>query len=105
MKSRFQYSLRGLMITIAVGSIVLTLGSFVANWVAGPVISGARLRRIEPGMTQHQVIEILGEPQSRKEGEWHYERIGNPGWVEVWFDDDGRVQEVNDESVFPPHAR
>jgi hypothetical protein len=32
---------------------------------------------------------------------WEYSRWGNAGYVDVHFDEAGRLQSVNDESVFP----
>ncbi len=53
-------------------------------------------------MTKPQVCELLGEPQD-SEGvhQWEYWRWGNAGWVEVHFNREGAVLEVNDESVIP----
>lgn len=63
------------------------------------------LRQIVPGTTKAEVRDILGEPEGDEgSGTWLYERWGNAGWVEVYFDENGAVCEVNDESVFPPNT-
>jgi hypothetical protein len=55
-----------------------------------------------PGMTKTEVKDVLGEPQNRpSEHEWEFWRWGNAGWVEVWFNNNGTVNYVNDESAFP----
>lgn len=60
------------------------------------------LRQVAPGMTKADVRALLGEPQDRDhECQWEYSRWGNAGWVEVFFDENGTVAYVNDESVFP----
>ncbi|NQT16793.1 MAG: hypothetical protein HQ582_28810 [Planctomycetes bacterium] len=61
------------------------------------------LRQVVPGITKAEVRDILGEPAEGEDSHtWVYQRWGNAGWVEVCFDEDGAVVEVNDESVFPP---
>jgi hypothetical protein len=53
-------------------------------------------------MTEAEVIQILGAPPVIVHpGDWHYSRWGNPGWLEVSFDERGRFIGVNDESAFP----
>ncbi len=54
------------------------------------------IRRIQPGMTKAEVIEILGRPDGRDSDDncWHYYRSEDrdPYWIS--FDDDGRVSPV-----------
>ncbi|MGE0376831.1 MAG: hypothetical protein AB7Q45_15585 [Planctomycetaceae bacterium] len=72
-------------------------------WIGGPVVSAWRLRQITPGMSAAEVEQRLGPPEAGESDPqcWIYSRIGNPGWVEIHFDVQGRVLEVNDESPFP----
>ena len=74
----------------------------VVSGLFGPIIPQSRLRLIQSGMTEQDVIRLLGDPTSRTtDGELVYERQGNPGWVIVCFDNDGLVSYVDDESAFP----
>lgn len=61
----------------------------------------SQLNRLTIGMTKDEVRSVLGEPQKTGKDYWEYSRFGNQGWVEIHFDDAGRLAEVNDESVFP----
>jgi hypothetical protein len=55
-------------------------------------------------MTKSEVRAILGTPQMiQGDREWVYSRWGNPGWVEVYFDEKGLLNRMNDESPFPLH--
>lgn len=96
-KRRPQFRIRHLL--IATAAVAVGLGLFFQ--MAGPVIPAGKLNRLRPGMTQAEVIRILGRPQWDDGGEWVYERWGNPGWVEVRFDGEGRFAGINDESPFP----
>lgn len=60
------------------------------------------LRQIAPGMTKAEVRDVLGDPQNREgDYQWEYRRWGNAGWVEVFFNKEGTVDYVNDESAYP----
>ena len=52
-------------------------------------------------MSKEQVVELLGQPSQIANDEWYYERVGNPGWVDVRFGEDGKVLGMGDESAFP----
>ncbi|HBO45266.1 MAG TPA: hypothetical protein DD670_15325 [Planctomycetaceae bacterium] len=79
--------------------IVIALGVYV---MAGPVVPRSHLRQLKQGMSKSEVRAILGNPETAEEDrEWVYSRWGNPGWVEVYFDAEGRFDRVNDESPFP----
>mgnify|MGYP003333851251 CR=1 FL=1 len=86
---------------------IVGLGLFIGLcWLIeamiGPAVPRSRLRQIQPGMTKSEVRKLLGKPRG-VEGDWQWEfaRPLNVGWVEIWFDDQGCVTEINDESVFP----
>ena len=53
-------------------------------------------------MTKDAVHDVMGKPESIDDDMWIYSRPLNAGWVEMWFDEDGRLDGINDESVFPP---
>jgi hypothetical protein len=70
-------------------------------WIAGPVFPASTLLSLR-GKTREEVRQILGEPSRiLEDGDWHYSRPLNPGWIEVSFDSDGRICGVNDEQVDP----
>lgn len=66
-----------------------------------PAMPRALVRQIQTGMTQAEVEHILGSPRDVRNDDWYYSRLGNQGWLAVSFDHQGRVVNVNDESVFP----
>ncbi len=70
--------------------------------VTGPVIPRSYLRQLKPGMTKSEVSAILGPPPVVQHDQaWVYSRWGNAGWVEVYFDGEGRFDHINDESPIP----
>lgn len=86
----------------AMSSLLVTL-ALPAFIIARPAYNRTALSKILKGMTKQQVSTILGPPERiNGEHEWEYSRWGNAGWVEVWFDENALVREINDESVFPP---
>lgn len=85
--------------------IVALLGMFIlcggAWWILGPVIPAKTLVSLRAA-TQADVRRVLGEPTEVMEhGDWIYRRRGNPGWVAIAFDGEGRVWTINDEQVDP----
>ena len=69
----------------------------------GPAVPLRVLEKIEVGMLQNRVQEIMGQPKRiRLEGSgevWVYSRVGNVGYVDIRFDDRRVVWGVNDESA------
>ena len=91
---RFRFSLLSLF-----GLAVLTAFSCVM-WrvLVKPIIPPESLARVERGMSKEEVVALLGQPsEETNETEWKYFRKYRIGWVEVFFDVDGRVVEVNTE--------
>lgn len=67
-----------------------------------PAMPRSLLNHLVNGMTYEEVREVLGEPREiREDSVWEYSRWGNVGWVDLHFDENGRLQNINDESVFP----
>ena len=82
-----------------VWGLALVLGAaYILSRHAVPL---SKLERLWPGITKAEIKKILGEPRQVVNGEWHFWRWGNAGWVQVSFDDHGQLKAVNDESVFP----
>lgn len=91
--------LRGCLVLLAVVISVPVVAIYI---MARPAMPRHLLRQIAPGMTKAEVRHVLGEPQDREgDYQWEYWRWGNAGWVEVFFNEDGTVNYVNDESAFP----
>ena len=67
----------------------------------GPAVPQRLLGKIERGMSQKQIQDILGQPREirEKENVWEYSRFGNQGYVDIHFNDQGFVWEINDESI------
>jgi hypothetical protein len=87
----------GVAILVAAGMVAVSLYLAVT-----PVIPVRLLEQIEPGMPMAEVRRILGSPHEGEDSStWIYRRFGNPGWVEVDFDNNGTVRYINDESAFP----
>ena len=89
----------GLVFTL---SFLVGIPGFTLYICVRPAMNRTLLLRITPGMSREQVSTLLGPPNDTDgSGQWEYWRWGNPGWVEIAFDDQDTVVEVNDESVFP----
>jgi outer membrane protein assembly factor BamE (lipoprotein component of BamABCDE complex) len=102
MRQPLQFSLRSLFIAAMIAAMIVACGTFLFHKIAGPVFPNSHLRQVQPGLTKQQVIGILGEPSVKTDtGEYVYERWGNPGWVAVYFGDDGIVTSIDVESAFP----
>ncbi len=95
---KIRYSLRLLLAILLVASVVL----FLIRWSLGPVVSKSLLNQVKAGTSKERVVEKLGLPTHKhSENEWYYTRFCNPGWVEIMFDNEGKVSGLNDESAFP----
>jgi hypothetical protein len=93
-----RFSLR----TLGFCVLAISLAIVAIQTVVGPAVPRWKLRQISEGMTKHQVVAILGHPdRESSDHEWQFSRWGNAGWVEIWFNEDGLVGYINDESVFP----
>ncbi len=78
--------------------VLFSLALYIA---ARPAVNRNLLSKIKPGTTRQLVSNILGNPNYKYgETDWRYWRWGNSGWVEIAFDDNGVVINVNDESAF-----
>lgn len=88
---------------IAMASLGLGMLRIATTAIVGPIFSGSELQKLTPGMSKGQVEAVIGKP-TRYYGSdtWIYERTMNPGWVAIYFDDEGQIREINDESVFRP---
>ena len=80
----------------------ITLAILIAIYVvAASVVPRYQLEQLRQGMSKSEVRAILGKPTFVEgDREWVYRRWGNPGWVEVYFDEEGLFDHVNDESPF-----
>ena len=58
-----------------------------------PPFDLARLKELQPGMSQHEVRQILGAPKSEFGGTWAYSRFMAWPIVYVRFDESGRFTE------------
>lgn len=86
-------------IVFSIIGLVLICGAY---WlVLGPVIPPGKLDGLREA-TRADVRRILGDPtEVHPSGNWIYMRLFNPGWVEIYFDHDGRVSVINDEQACP----
>jgi len=55
-----------------------------------PPFELSRLERLQPGMSQQDVRQILGNPQSQSPGTWSYARTMSWPIVKVHFDKNDR---------------
>jgi hypothetical protein len=90
-------SIFGLFILLVIGP------AFVIRWttwcVIGPVFPASQIALIHVGDSKEKVKNVLGKPQKVFETKWIYSHEINSGWVEIRFDHDGLVKDVNDESM------
>jgi hypothetical protein len=101
MSDKRQFGLRTTFAGIALVGLLLTLSGFGYR-IIGPAVPKSLLMSIKPGMSKAEVRGILGAPKNIVGNcEWKYGPGENVGWVEVWFDAQGRVSHINDESAFP----
>ena len=67
-----------------------------------PVVPRAHLEQLEVGMTKYEVEAILGKPTRRRGTSiWVYERPFNPARIGVSFDEQGRLESVNNKRIYP----
>ncbi|MDZ4781409.1 MAG: hypothetical protein SGJ19_14240 [Planctomycetia bacterium] len=90
------FRLRSLLLLILLNA--LCLAALIR--VFGPTIPSYQLNQVKVGMTQVEIRQILGPPINSGDSDWVYKRFGSPGWVEIAFDDNGKVWDLNDESAF-----
>jgi hypothetical protein len=63
------------VVALGIIEILVVAAVVVTFWFAAP--SEAQLRAVHPGMSQQDVVSLLGEPRQRSAGVWHYPlRIG-----------------------------
>jgi hypothetical protein len=107
--SDINFNLRHLFSFVTVGCLVIGMTSWLFGILSLSVFPKSTLNRLKQGMTETQVIEILGKPAHiRIEGApqdatetWVYESAWNPGYVDIHFDSDRLLSSVNDESIEP----
>ena len=93
-----RFSLRALLVITAGVAWVLA----AALNCLGPIRPHSTIARIQNGMTQSEVGQILGPPDGNtSSNSWSYERFMTPGWLVVHFDESGRVEDVDHEPPFP----
>jgi hypothetical protein len=104
-----RFSLKQLFGYVTATCVIIGMGGWLFDLLSLSVFPISTLNRLRQGMTEAQVTEILGEPShTRFEGDpqdpsetWVYESAWNPGYVDVYFDDDRLYSSFNDESVEP----
>jgi len=97
-----RWRLRTLLLGFAIASLALAGGRFAYRAV-GPIFPRQVYEKLRPGMSKAEVQAIIGPPTSTYGADdWRYERKWNPGWVEVQFNEAGRLLYVNDESIDRP---
>lgn len=57
------------------------------------VVDSEAYEVIEVGMTKEQVADLLGEPLCRNLAAWRYEKPGIFEFVEIYFDENGKVKQ------------
>ena len=101
MPSPKRRSATGPLMYWAAGSLLcLAAAALIVVHIGGAVIPHCKLTQIVNGTPPGEVLSILGDPVQKDGSSWIYEKWGNPGWVEVHFDN-GKVDYVNDESPIP----
>jgi hypothetical protein len=99
----FRFSLRQLLLFIAIAGVLLAAGRMLiqfANAIVGPALPHAIVGQLREGMRKDEVEAILGPPTYKRDDCWDYDPWWNPGWVEFYFEN-GRLVDLNDESAFP----
>ena len=91
-----KYSLKTLIFSL--GALVVLL--WLVDRIGGPPISRRSLEAISVGMSKDQVLTIIGDPTSRTDDSFVYERNLNPGWVVITFSADETVGTIDVESVW-----
>lgn len=81
-------------------SAIVAMLLFAAHHCLGPVIPNSTAHRIAIGTARSEVRAILGAPvPSSTEKVWTYERLMNPGWFVVYFDDAKNVEYLDHETA------
>ena len=70
-------------------------------WCLRPVVPPALVGRLKVGITTTLEVErLFGAPSDQtKSGEWIYERLFNPGYLGLIFDEDGRLVGFRQNSI------
>jgi len=62
-------------------------------WSFQDPVSEKNLNRLQPGMTEKEITEILGDPSTRNgETQLNYDKLFVFGWVSIFLDKDLRYQ-------------
>lgn len=75
-------------------ALTLVLGFSYVMWNFNqPPFRLAKLQTLQRGMSQQQVKQILGEPNSVSDGQWAYSRQLSWPIVYIYFDEQGLFKE------------
>jgi hypothetical protein len=108
-RKKKRFSLKRLFGYVTVACLVVGMGSWIIGTAFNPVFPKSTLDQLKQGMTETEVVRILGKPSHiRQEGQinsqdavWVYQWGWNPGFVDVYFDSNRRFSSFNDESIEP----
>ncbi|MHC4649049.1 MAG: outer membrane protein assembly factor BamE domain-containing protein [Planctomycetota bacterium] len=72
--------------------VLLTVSAWKIHRFNSHVVDPQDYEAIAVGMTKEQVAGLLGDPPDRTDAVWRYERTGILEFVEIHFDEDGKVR-------------
>jgi outer membrane protein assembly factor BamE (lipoprotein component of BamABCDE complex) len=61
------------------------------------------IQKVESGMDERSVLQLLGEPDEYRASSWRYDRPGRTGWADIYFDQTGLVERVDVETLWETH--
>ena len=84
--------------------LLALLGAFATQWLLSrpPGVTAANFERVQVGMTEAQVEGLLGPESILAEHDGpHRIWVAEHAWLEVWFDEGGRVAKKEPWASFP----
>lgn len=73
--------------------VLLAVSVWKIHRFTSHIVDPEAYEAIEVGMTQERVADLLGQPPDRNLPVWRYEKPGVFEFVEIYFDEDGKVKE------------
>jgi hypothetical protein len=80
--------------------LLLLILAISAFWQVGGPIASLRALDSIGSATRDDVRRLIGQSAEIEGDSWVYTKIGNPGWLLIEFDEQGRVESFDHEYGF-----
>lgn len=96
MVRKLSFSLRFLLIFASAASVVFAF----CFKVISPPFSRTGYYLLEVGISDKEVVQLLGQPSKSEAGFWTYDGQGKTGWLVLRFDENNRLIGADVESIW-----